>query len=135
MSFRYHLHSGPDLRIMELGRAGRGSPGAYQWNNAAQGSMVFNSVSGRKQFSVGSTVLQHTKQDVFIDTLHIFFSKKKKRVPEGKMLLAMKKKKNPEKSRFHLCLPLVLAGSVSGRFAISVSFCLSAHTNALRMAS
>ena len=81
MSFRYHLHYGPGLGIMGLGRAGRGLPGAYQWNNAASGSMVFSSVSGRKQFFVGSTVLQHTKQDIFIDTLSIFFSEN--RVPGG----------------------------------------------------
>lgn len=121
MSFRYHLHSGPDLRIMELGRAGRGSPGAYQWNNAAQGSMVFNSVSGRKQFSVGSTVLQHTKQDVFIDTLHIFFSKKKKRVPEGKMLLAMKKKKKSRKIQISSLPPSRLSWK---RFRTLCHFCI-----------
>lgn len=48
----------------------------YQWNNAASSGMVFDSVSERKQVFVGSTVLQHTKQDTFIDTLSVFFSEK-----------------------------------------------------------
>lgn len=123
MSFRYHLHYGPGLGITELGRAGRGSPCAYQRNNAASGSMVFNSVSERKQVFVGSTVLQHTKQDIFIDTLSIFFSEKQS--SRGKCYWPWGKKiqKNPD-----LCLPLILAGSVSGRFAVSISFCLPAYS-------
>lgn len=39
--------------------------------------MVFDSVSGGKQFCVGPAVLQHTKQAIFIDILSIFFSKSK----------------------------------------------------------
>lgn len=60
---------------MELGRAGRGISWCLSTEQCGQESMVFNSVSGRKQFCVGPAVLQHTKQAIFIDTLSIFFSK------------------------------------------------------------
>lgn len=120
MSFRYHLHYGSGLGITELGRAGRGLPGAYQWNNAASSSMVFNSVSERKQVFVGSTVLQHTKQDIFIDTLSVFSSEKQS--SRGKCYWPWGKKKS---RKIQFCA-FLSAGSVSGCFAGSISFYLSA---------
>lgn len=134
MSFRYHLHYRPGLGITELGRAGRGSPGAHQRNNAASGSTVFNSVSERKQVFVGSTVLQHTKQDIFIDTLSIFFSEKQS--SRGKCYWPWGKK-NPEKSRSvppsHLSRKCFRPRC---HFYIVLSPCLQPDcSNALRIAS
>lgn len=103
---------------MELGRAGRGISWCLSTEQCGQESMVFNSVSGRKQFCVGPAVLQPTKQAIFIDTLRIFFSKSRD-LRENVTGHERVQKKNPEA----VCLPHLSAERVlQDALAVSPSF-------------